>query len=226
MTMETPPPGDDLTGSDLNGGDLNGGDLAGDDLPGDDGIGGSGYSLDELSDYLDRGRLPAIAAIDDNAECQSVLSSLERVSALSRDLIAQDAEDNPTVDESWLGALFASISQEAKAGRDIPLASPDPRTRLSITEGAVRELVRAAGDSVDGVLVGRCQLDGDVDSIGDSIRVSISISVLLGTPVHEAAEAVRQRVYSELLTHTELTVEAVDVTVADVHVMLPGGDAS
>ena len=202
MTMETPPPGDST-----------------------DGIGGSGYTLEDLSDYLDRGRLPAIPAIDDNAECSSVLSSLQRVGALSRDLVAKEGELQPPVDETWLSALFTSISQEAKAGRDIPLTSPDPRTRLSITEGAVRELVRAAGDSVDGVLVGRCQLDGDLATVGDSIRVTVSISVLLGSPVHEAAETVRQRVYSELLTHTELTIEAVDVTVADVHVTLPGGEA-
>ena len=188
----------------------------------DSGIGGSGYSLDDLSDYLDRGRQPAIPAIDDNAECRSVLSSLERVSALSRDLVAKDAEANPTLDESWLGTLFASISQEAKAGRDIPLGSPDPKTRLSITEGAVRELVRAAGDSIAGVLVGRCQLHGDVELPGTGIRVEITISVLLGSPVHEAAESVRQRVYSELLAHTELSIEAVDVTVADVHVILSG----
>jgi len=202
MTMETPPPGDST-----------------------DGIGGTGYTLEDLSDYLDRGRLPSIPAIDDNAECSSVLSSLQRVGALSRDLVAKEAELQPPVDETWLSALFTSISQEAKAGRDIPLTSPDPRTRLSITEGAVRELVRAAGDSVDGVLVGRCQLDGDLATVGDSIRVTVSISVLLGSPVHEAAETVRQRVYSELLTHTELTIEAVDVTVADVHVTLPGGEA-
>ena len=188
----------------------------------DSGIGGSGYSLDDLSDYLDRGRQPAIPAIDDNAECRSVLSSLERVGALSRDLVAKDAEANPGLDESWLGTLFASISQEAKAGRDIPLGSPDPRTSLSITEGAVRELVRAAGDSIPGAIVGRCRLDGDVDKPGSAIRVEISISVLLGAPVPEVAESVRQRVYSELLAHTELSVEAVDVTVADVHVILNG----
>ena len=185
-------------------------------------IGGSGYTLEDLSEYLDRGRTPAIAAIDDNAECQSVLASLERVGALSRDLIAHDAVLNPEIDESWLAGLFSSITREAKAGRDIPLSSPDPRTRLSITEGAVRELVRAAGDSIDGVLVGRCDIEGDPTDAGSGIRVAISISVVLGLAVHDVAETVRQRVYSELLAHTELTIEAVDVTVTDVHVIANG----
>jgi len=202
MTMDTPPPAgepDDSTSAGT--------------------IGDSGYTLEDLSDYSDRGREPAIPAIDDNAECQSVLASIERVGALSRDLVAKEATDHPALDESWFGSLFAAISSEAKAGRDIPLSSPDPRTRLSITEGAVRELVRAAGDGVDGALVGRCQLHGDLDGAGSGIRVELSISVLLGAPVHEVAALVRQRVYSELLAHTELAVEAVDVTVADVHVI-------
>lgn len=187
-----------------------------------DDIGDSGYTLEQLSDYLDRGRTPANPAIDDNAECQAVLASLERVGALSRDLVTRDAELDPTLDESWLSSLFSAITREVKAGRDIPLTSPDPQTRLSITEGAIRELVRAAGDSVDGVIVGRCSL---VDSDG-GVRVELSVSVLLGTPVREAAELVRQRVFSELLKHTELTVESVDVTVADVHVIPENGAGS
>jgi hypothetical protein len=188
-------------------------------------IGGSGYTLEQLSAYLDAGRTPAIAAIDDNAECQATLASLERLGSLSRDLVARDADTAPAVDESWLGGLFAAISREVKAGRDLPLASTDPRTRLSITEGAVRELVRAAGDSVDGVIVGHCSLVSDDDD-DDDVTVELSISVLLGTPVRDAAESVRQRVFSELLKHTELRVTSVDVTVADVHIVSDRKDIS
>lgn len=184
------------------------------------GIGGTGFELDDLSDYLDRGRAPSIPAIDNSAECRSVLSSLERVSTLSRELVARDAESHSFIDDGWLGSLLTSISTEAKAGRDIPLASPDARTRLVITEGAVRELVRAAGDSIPGALVGRCQLDGDPAAAGASVRVAITISVMLGMQVAMVAEAVRQRVYSQLLSHTELRIDAVDVTVVDVHVVV------
>lgn len=181
------------------------------------GIGTSGYTLDDLSAYLDRGRTPAIAAIDDSPECQAMLASMERVGSLARDLLAQDVREHPTVEEGWLGGLLTSISREVRAGRDIPLASPDPRTTLSITEGAVRELVRAAGDSVDGVLVGSCSVEGEVTTPEAGVRVVLTISVVLHSPVREVAESVRQRVYSELLSHTELAVESIDVTVADVH---------
>jgi len=180
------------------------------------GIGDSGFTIEQLGDYLDAGRSPAIPAIDTNAECQAVLASLERYGSLSRDLVARDALEAP-VDESWFGSLLTEITREVKAGRDLPLASVDPRTRLSITEGAVREFVRAAGDAVDGVLVGRCTLT----STEVGVSVAVTISVQLGTPVRAAAETVRQAVYTELLKHTELLVDSVDVTVADVHVVTP-----
>ena len=184
----------------------------------EEGIGGSGYTLDDLSAYPDRGRLPAIAAIDTNAECRAVLDSMERVGALSRELLASDVRENPSVDENWLGSLLTSISRELRAGRDIPLSSTDPTTSLSITEGAVRELVRSAGDSVDGVLVGSCTLIGTPDGT-EPIQVSLTISVVLARPLQELAEEVRKRVYSELLKHTELDIEAVNVTIGDVHIM-------
>jgi hypothetical protein len=180
-------------------------------------IGGSGYTLDDLSDYLDRGREPAIPAIDTNAECQAMLATLERVGSLSRELVVQDARDNPTLDESWLAGLVATIGRELRAGRDVPLASSDPATTFAITEGAIRELIRAAGDSVDGVLVGSCALDGDVTDPEAEITVRVSISVVLSAPVVELAQHVRERVHSELLRHTQLSVAAIDVTVVDVH---------
>lgn len=188
------------------------------------GIGTSGYTLDDLSAYLDRGRTPAIAAIDDSPECQAMLASMERAGSLARDLLAQDVREHPTLEEGWLGGLLTSISREIKAGRDIPLTSPDPHVTLTVTEGAVRELVRAAGDSVDGVFVGSCSLEGDVTAPGSGIRVALTISVILNSPVQELAESVRQRVYSELLTHTELTIESIDVTVTDVHVQTNRAD--
>jgi hypothetical protein len=192
------------------------------------GIGETGFTLDDLSDYLDRGRTPAIAAIDNSPECQAMLASMERMGSLTRDLVAQDQREHPVLEEGWLGGLLESISREVRAGRDIPLTAPDPRATLSVTEGAIRELIRSAGDSVDGVLVGSCTLEGDVDVVGGLVTVGLTISVVLQTPVLELAEQVRQRVYTQLLAHTELSIGSIDVTVSDVHIVtLPAeGDAS
>lgn len=181
------------------------------------GIGGSGYSLEDLSDYLDRRRTPPIPAIDANPECEAMLATLERVGSLSRELVVQDAELNPTIDEGWLTNLVATIGRELRAGRDIALATSDPATTLSITEGAVRELVRAAGDSVDGVLVASSAIDGDLGDASATVSVRITISVILAAPVLELAQHVRERVHSELLRHTQLNVASIDVTVVDVH---------
>jgi uncharacterized alkaline shock family protein YloU len=189
-------------------------------------IGDSGYTLEDLSDYLDRGRVPAVAEIDNDPACQAMLASLERMTGLSQQLVAQDAANAPPLDEHWLGSLLATIGREVRAGRDIELATFEPGTRLTITEGAVRELIRAAGDSVDGVLVGSCALVGDVSVTGDPVTIEISISVVLSAAVTELAQAVRERVRSELLKHTELTIGAIDVTVVDVHQLLSGTESA
>ena len=192
-------------------------DFPDDTEPSTVGIGASGYTLEQLSDYLDRGRFPAIAAIDSDAECQAMLATLERVGSLSRDLVARDVLENPAIDETWLSSLLGTIGRELRAGRDIPLASGEPGTTLMITEGAVRELLRAAGDSVDGVLVGSCDFDGDLTDADASVDVRLTISVVLSVPVLDLAQQVRERVRSELLRHTQLTVGMIDITVADIH---------
>ena len=193
------------------------------------GIGETGFTLDDLSDYLDRGRVPAIRAIDESPECQAMLASIERMGSLTRDLVAQDQREQPALEEGWLGGLLEAISREVRAGRDIPLTAPDPRATLTVTEGAIRELIRSAGDSVDGVLVGSCTLEGDVDAVGGLVTVALTISVVPQTPVVELAEQVRQKVYTQLLAHTELSIGSIDVTVSDIHIVtrpVLGGDAS
>src|SRR5689334_24329059 len=110
-------------------------------------IGGSGYTLDDLSAYLDRGRTPRIAAIEDDAECQAVLAEIERPGALSRRLVEQSAEP---IDAGWLDRLMGGLGRELRAGRDLPYPDSTPERRFVITEGAVREIVRRAGDEVDG----------------------------------------------------------------------------
>lgn len=181
-----------------------------------DDVGGSGYSLEQLSDYLDRGRTPPIPAIDDNAECRALLDSMAHASLLSRELVERDAATSADDEPPWWDALLATVASEVRAGRDIPLASRDPRTTLAITEGAIRGLVRSAGDSVPGVLVGSCRV-----SVDAPVDVAVTISVLFGAPVLPTAETVRDRVAEALQTHTELEVGAIDVTVIDVHAPLP-----
>ncbi|MDP9026673.1 MAG: hypothetical protein M3N46_03845 [Actinomycetota bacterium] len=189
------------------------------------GIGGSGFGLDELAAYHDRGRTPAIADIDDNAECQAVLDSLKRLGELSRALIERDAIDL-AVDDSWLAGILGAIAFEVRAGNDIEFPDVDAGTRLTITEGAVREIVRWAGDSVPDVLVGRVGLLGDTADPAAEISVEVTISAGFPAPVGDRADAVRVAVAGALMAHTPLSVTRIDVTVGEIHLPGSGGGAA
>jgi hypothetical protein len=172
-------------------------------------IGSSGCTLDDLSAYLDRGRTPRIAAIDDDAECQAILDELTRLGALSRSLVEEDAEP---VDAGWLDRLVGGLGRELRAGRDLPYAASTPGRRLVITEGAVREIVRRAGDGVGGVVVGRCRIGGD----DDIPHLRIAISVTADRALHDTAELVRASVTAALERDTPLRHAVVDIEIEDV----------
>lgn len=176
-----------------------------------------GHTIDELSAYLDAGEMPPNPSIDNSPGCRIALKAMRRLRELSQDLMEDDARREPQRDDSWVGGILDVISREARAGRDIPVQHPSPSARLAITEGAVRGMIRAAGDAVGGVIIGRCRLDGDVTVPGEGISIRVDASVFWGERIPEAVDRVRQAIYTELLRHTELNVTAIDVTIHDVH---------
>ncbi|MDQ1131205.1 Asp23/Gls24 family envelope stress response protein [Microbacterium sp. SORGH_AS_0888] len=173
-------------------------------------IGGSGYTLEDLSAYLDRGRTPAIAAIERNPECQAVLASMERLSALSREMIAQDTQEAPA--RSWFDGILQEVTREVRAGRDLPIGG-DETTSLLVTEGALREVARRAGDAVPGVLVGRVRVTDEPEG---AVALSVAVSVAYGFVIPDAAQRVREAVATAVEDLTTLRVLKVDVTVVDV----------
>jgi hypothetical protein len=187
---------------------------------------GDPIDMAALDDYLDRGRTPRVAAYEDDPEIRNALRALERVRGLGRELVQTEADLADAPGDDFFRGVLTHISRESRAGRDIPLSHPDPDVHLALTEGAVRTLVRQAGDEVPGVLVGRCTLDGDVSRPAEPVRVALTISVVWGDPLPELARRVRERVHAALLRHTELRVEAIDVTVVDVqaHPALQGDE--
>ncbi|WP_200920299.1 Asp23/Gls24 family envelope stress response protein [Agreia sp. Leaf244] len=176
-----------------------------------------GHTIDELSDYLDRGRTPLDPSIEGSPGCRIALGSLERLRQISQSLVEVDAAAEAPRNDDWLGGILESIGREARAGRDIPLLPPSPRATLSVTEGAVRGLIRAAGDRAGGLIIGRCRLDGDVTVPGTPITVSIDASVFWGERIVETVDRAREAIYSALLKHTELTIASIDITVHDVY---------
>lgn len=180
-------------------------------------IGASGHTLEELAAYHDRGRRPTIAAIEGDPQCRAVLDSMDRLGALSRELLEHDARTD--VSESWFQQILGEVARESRAGRDLPLIDDEP-VRVVVTEGAVRGLVRDAGDDVDGVLVERVDVNVDDDS---RIDVRMTISVLHAVVVREAglpglADRVRTHVRAALEEYAEWTVGDIDVVVDSLRV--------
>lgn len=180
-------------------------------------IGDSGHTLEELAAYHERGRTPPIASIDGDPQCRAVLDSMDRLGALSRELIETDARAD--VPESWFQQILGDVARESRAGRDLPLLDDDP-VRVVVTEGAVRGLVRDAGDAVEGVLVERVELDLD-EVVRVDVRMTISVRDGVLAPGHglpEVAERVRERVRADLEDYAGWSVGEVDVTVDSLRV--------
>lgn len=175
-------------------------------------------TLERLASYLDAGRVPYDPAIEDVPENASQLATLQRLRSLSGELLADEAATEPPPDPGWLSGVMERVRQEARSGRDIPLESGSTAT-LHMTEGAVRGLIREAGDSVPGAVVISCALRGDVTTALAPVRVEVTISALRGEYVPVMADEVREAVTLELLRQTELDIEAVDIVVGDVHLL-------
>ena len=177
----------------------------------------AGHTFEELSDYLDRDRTPADPSIDGSPECEIALRGMERLRRTHRALLLKDVELESEREDSWVSSILQQINLEARAGRDIPISHPSPTARLSVTEGAVRGILRAAGDSVPNIIVGRCHLDGDVTEPGAPVTVRVDATVLEGEIIPSLADHLREALYKALSQHTELAVEAIDITIRDLY---------
>ena len=183
--------------------------------PDDDAL--DGHSIEQLSDYLDAGRTPRDESIESSPGCLIALASLERLRVAAWVLIEAEADAEPERDSAWIGRLMGTISREARAGRDIPISSDDASVALSVTEGSVRGLIRAAGDEVGGVLIASCALDGDVTVPGEPVVVAVTASVAWGLSLPQLAAELRASITAALTRHTELLIERIDVTISDIH---------
>ncbi|MBF4613424.1 hypothetical protein [Curtobacterium sp. VKM Ac-1376] len=175
-----------------------------------------GRSIDELADYLDAGMQPADPSIDHSPACQNALAAILRVRQASLGSLEAAARDEAPADESWISGVLANISLESRSGRDVPLRPLSETERPVMTEGAIRSLIRRTGDGVPGVLVARCQLDGDVTELASPVRVVVEIAIAAGPSIPATAELVRTAVAGELAEQTDLLVEAIDVVVRDL----------
>lgn len=177
----------------------------------------AGHTFEELSDYLDRERSPADPSIDGCPECVTALRGMERLRRTQRALFRTDVERESALGDGWVSAILQNINLESRAGRDIPISHPSPTARLSVTEGAVRGILRAAGDGVPNIIVGRCRLDGDVTEPGAAVTVRVDAAVLTGENIPALAGQLREALFAALRLHTDLSVTAIDITIRDLY---------
>ncbi|GAA1537154.1 putative alkaline shock family protein YloU [Microbacterium ginsengiterrae] len=175
-----------------------------------------GHTIEELTDYLDAGRVPADPSIDGSPGCALALDALERLRSLTPDLIARDTEEEPEPDASWVQSILDGIAMDARAGRRIPLTPPDEHADLALTEGALRGIVRAAENAFPGILIGRCRIDGDLTVHDAEVALAVEVSVPFGTRIRQFADELRAEIAARIDAHTALRVTAIDITVQDI----------
>jgi hypothetical protein len=176
----------------------------------------NGHSVDELADYYDAGLAPADPSIDDSAGCQIALAAIRRLRVLTNAFIEDEARALQPLDEGWVTGILSQISLQARAGRDIPLDLLGDEGRVVITEGAVRAIIRAAGDRIPGLIVGRVGLIGDITSPGEPVTIDVDATVMWGRSIPDSAEQLKHAVDEDVRKHTYLNVMSVDVNVHDV----------
>jgi hypothetical protein len=176
-----------------------------------------GFTLDELCDYLDEDRTPTNPAIEASAACVEVLERLAALRSASWAILEADVVEHRDTDPHWIETVLASVRTTAHAGRDIPVPDPDPAATLLVTEGAVRAVVRRAGDAVDGVVVRRVRLRGDVRTVGVPIDVDVTASVALDRGIRAAADELHAVTATTLARHAPFPVATLTVHVVDVH---------
>jgi hypothetical protein len=170
-----------------------------------------GHTLDELSDYLDRGKQPAVPSIDDSPACRIALAALERLRAVTGSLL-DDAEGGDAVGQDWIGRVLAVLPIEARAGRSFPLPVDDPDTEASVTEGALRGLVRSIGDAVPGLLVGSVRI-GHPDPETQEVDLVVQVALRYGLPLQDAEAAFRSALRQGLAPHAPFRLGRVDIRV-------------
>jgi len=178
-----------------------------------------GHTIEELSDYLDAGREPRDESIENSPGALIALDSLARLRRESWTMLEVEALADTDRDQNWMNNVLANISRESRAGRDIPISHPDPATRLRITEGSVRGLIRTAGDGTGGAIIGKAELEGDVTIPGELITVNVTASVAFGRNLSALAQLIREKILSDLRIHTELNIGAVNVAIKDIHTL-------
>jgi len=177
--------------------------LTGDRLP-------CGHDIDQLWDHLVRG------APDEHARscehCQAALTEIRPLHTAISVLAAEPVRPPADLHAKVMAAVRARMAIAPR------ITLPGPAgNRLVISEHAAAIILRAAGDTVDGVRARSCRLPPDAPEMGTVTDLKLSISLRFGMPVLAAARAVRVAVRTAARAQLGLTLGRIDIDVVDVH---------
>ena len=188
------------------------GDLRQHDGCADESVGG--FSLDALIEYALSDRTPVREDIESDVEAHRAVTQLQRLQRLMQEVLVQEGADAP--ESPWFHRVMHELRDEMGHGRTVPLGEPNAATSFTISEGALKSLIRAAGDAVGSAVIGRVTFTGDLSVAGVPIGIAIEAAVRARASIPDAAQQIRAAVERALHEHTTLTVGSVDVTIIDV----------
>ena len=161
-----------------------------------------GHHVDELWNHL------AYGTPDEHARacehCQAALDEIRPLLTATSELAAEPARPP----DDLTGRVMAVIRARIPPAPRIALPGP-AGIRLHISEHAAAIILRAAGDTVEGVRARSCRLT--------PAGLKLTISLRYGTPAATATKAVRAAVRAAARAQLGLTLGRIDIEVADIH---------
>jgi uncharacterized alkaline shock family protein YloU len=144
--------------------------------------------------------------------CQAALAQIRRLLTATGDVHGERVRPPADLHRRVMAVIRA---QRPPAPR-VMLPGPSGN-RLNISEQAVAFILRAAGDSVDGVRARSCRLTTAAPGVSTDADLELSISLRYGMPAPAAARAVRAAVRAAARAQLGLTLDRVDIDVVDIH---------
>ena len=177
--------------------------LAGDRLP-------CGQQIDTLWERVADGTTGEHAA--SCVHCQAAIAQIRPLLAATSELATEPVR--PPADLS--GRVMMAIRAGTRPGPRIALPG-QAGNRLNISEHAAALILRAAGDMVEGVRSRSCQLIPAVPDANSAASLKLTISLRYDMPAPAVARAVRLAVRAAARAQLGLTVDRIDIEVADLH---------
>jgi uncharacterized alkaline shock family protein YloU len=169
-----------------------------------------GHHVDQLWNDLAHGTAGGHAQACPH--CQAALTAIRPLLTATGDLASEPARPP----DDLVGRVMDVIRARAAPASRIALPGP-AGNRLQISEHAAATILRAAGDSVEGVHARSCRLTAAEQGKSSSTGLKLTISLRYGMPAFIAARAVRAAVRTAARGQLGLTLGRIDIEVSDIH---------